>query len=176
MWSATVAAALIVDFPRCVTSAKTYPRLLMPPPLEAAVSSYSSPPRRTIPDHVSAPGPIKEIPVVDRQGHVDAKPPDAATLPRPRFPFRAPVFLIFLCRISEIALKLRGEAMGEWRLRAQIRLKRNCFKQNGYGMCWDFMLPNAPTPKIIQKPPRTANPEGKPQTEGKPQAFRGSPL
>ena len=24
--------------------------------------------------------------------------------------------------------------------------------------------------------PRTANPEGKPQTEGKPQAFRGSPL
>ena len=24
--------------------------------------------------------------------------------------------------------------------------------------------------------PRTANPEGKPQTEGKPQAFKGSPL
>ena len=92
-----------------------YPRLLMPPPLEAAVSSYSSPPRRTIPDHVSAPGPIKEIPVVDRQGHVDAKPPDTATLPRPRFPFREPVFLIFLCRIREIVLKLRGEAMGEWR-------------------------------------------------------------
>ena len=126
---------------------KSLPSAAHAPPLEAAVSSYSSPPRRTIPDHVSAPGPIKEIPVVDRQGHVDAKPPDAATLPRPRFPFRAPVFLIFLCRIREIVLKLRGEAMGEWRLRAQIRLKRNCFKQNGYGMCWDFMLPNAPPPK-----------------------------